>query len=258
MALTYRMPGDSLFLHDGKVVKPFQRAHDIPRKIRRQLSRRYLNSRWRDRDYVITHLKEITPAFYEKYKDVQEIEHQAGRYLNMLAIAKDVYPGDIVEFGTYQGLGIAMMSQAFGERLYIGIDSFTGLPESSTIWRKGWFDDTSRESTAAWLQDLGVYFHLIKGNFSDPNVKRDLATIAKNVALVHFDADLGSSTLQALILVEPYITAGRPIYFLFDDWGVHPDEVPDVFHVWAAAHPKIKAEKISSTRFTRYYRITKR
>jgi methyltransferase family protein len=225
-------------------------------QISKHITWRYLNAKWRQRDYVVSHLKRITPEFYECYKNVREIEHQAGRYLHMLAIAKELPPGDIVEFGTYQGLGLAMMSQAFGSRLYIGIDFFEGLPESSTIWDKGLFNDTSKEFTARWLHDLGVYYHLIKGRFSDPIVKRDLATIAKDVALVHFDADLGSSTVQALKLIEPYVVKGRPIYFLFDDWGVHPDEVPEAFYAWLAQHPTFDAEKLSSTRYTRYYRLT--
>jgi hypothetical protein len=99
---------------------------------------------------------------------------------------------------------------------------------------------------------------LIVGRFDSKHVKEMLIQ-HKNIALFHFDADLGSSTLEALSLAETYLSdRTKPIYYLFDDWGIHPDEVPDAFNTWyskSKAKYGINATKISSTRFTRYYRI---
>ena len=101
---------------------------------------------------------------------------------------------------------------------------------------------------------------LIKGWFSDKTVREKLTSICKEITIVHFDADLGSSTTQALYLIEPYLlNRTRPIYFLFDDWGCHPDEVPDAFLTWLSSVSKtfnLEAHKVFSTRFTRYYKIT--
>ena len=60
--------------------------------------------------------------------------------------------------------------------------------------------------------------------------------------------------------MEKYLIERKePIYFLFDDWGCHPDEVPEAFYSWLEQSTiafKVHAEKLSSTRFTRYYRLT--
>jgi len=78
--------------------------------------------------------------------------------------------------------------------------------------------------------------------------------------LVHFDADLASSTTDALRIIEPYLVERvQPMFFLFDDWGCHQDEVPEAFLAWLEyAKPKfgIRAEKLYTTNLTRYYRIS--
>ncbi|MDP1677936.1 MAG: TylF/MycF/NovP-related O-methyltransferase [Bacteroidota bacterium] len=232
-----------------------------------------LNSQWSKQDYILKEIDHCDKAFYETNKTVPEIEHQVGRYLNMKTICSQIIAegldGDIVEFGTWQGLGLILFSRCFSNdntnRKFIGIDSFEGLPESSTIWIKGSFDNTSVELTkkniqSKFFQNQSFSVELIKGWFSDPSVKEKLSSLSKEIALVHFDADLGSSTTQALSLIEPYlINRTKPIYFLFDDWGCHPDEVPEAFLSWlstAGTTFKLQAHKLSSTRFTRYYKIT--
>jgi hypothetical protein len=86
-----------------------------------------------------------------------------------------------------------------------------------------------------------------------------LHNMVKDVILVHFDADLGISTKEALTCIEPYIAnRKKPIYLLFDDWGCHPDEVPDAFYAWVEENKKknkFNLQKVSSTRYTRYYKI---
>ena len=51
------------------------------------------------------------------------------------------------------------------------------------------------------------------------------------------------------------------MYFLFDDWGCHPDEVPEAFYEWIRHYQvecRFNVDRLSSTRFTRYYRLTPR
>ena len=191
-----------------------------------------------------------------------------GRYLNMKDIVneikKDNIEGDIVEFGTWQGLGLLILNLCFGyhKRKLIGIDSFEGLPETSTIWNKGAFNDTTLNLA---LQNISINalnkesFKLIKGWFNDKYVSEALYKETNNICLIHFDADLGSSTTQALKIIEPYLkNRSNPIYFLFDDWGCHQDEVPEAFLGWLTTAQNtfnFKAYKMSTTRLTRYYKI---
>ena len=102
---------------------------------------------------------------------------------------------------------------------------------------------------------------LIKGWFNDIEVKNKLYEITDTIAIVHFDADLYSSTIQALSLIEPYIFKNNDIiYFLFDDWGCHQNEVPDAFYFWLQEFRKkqtFKLEKVATTKLTRYYKLIK-
>jgi len=256
----------------GFLCKPKKLLQIINSK-RKKMDQDQLNSLWSNQNYILSQIALVSPGFYEEHKGITEIEHQVGRYLNMQIvcreIAADKIEGDIVEFGTWQGLGLILLANCFdGEKIQrklIGIDSFEGLPESSTIWIKGAFSNTSLglvekniQSKIALNSFLSVM--LIKGFFSDSFVGEQLASTCKEIALIHFDADLGSSTTQALSLIEPYlVNRAKPIYFLFDDWGCHPDEVPDAFLTWlprAINKFKLQAYKLSSTRFTRYYKIT--
>lgn len=75
-------------------------------------------------------------------------------------------------------------------------------------------------------------FELIQGRFNDANVIMRLLKY-HNISVFHFDADLGSSTEEALQVVKLFLsTRQESVYFLFDDWGCHLDEDPDAFHTW--------------------------
>jgi hypothetical protein len=127
----------------------------IYRKIKEELlwyfcphHRDVLNKKWRSFQYIFSHKSDFNESFLESHKDVVEIEHQVGRFLNMRKIALEIhdnkYEGDVVEFGTFQGLGLIYLSQLIGgNRIFVGVDSFEGLPVSSTIWKKGQFSDTN-------------------------------------------------------------------------------------------------------------------
>jgi hypothetical protein len=222
--------------------------------------------------FILDAVNKADHAFYLDNTEYIEVEHQAGRYLNMKSIVKEIVdnnvPGDVVEFGTYQGLGLLMMAQCFPAdqtRRFVGIDSFEGLPESSNGWVKGSFNDASLDAVKMaigqhWPDGPDLQGFLIQGWFNDPTVAQQLQDVTQSVAMVHFDADLGSSTQQALSVIEPYLTNRKePIYFLFDDWGIHPDEVPAAWQRWLdAAQTKFNftAEEISNTKLTKNFRLT--
>jgi hypothetical protein len=229
---------------------------------------------YRNRQYsgkrLLENLSAANRNTYDSLKNYREPEHQIGRFLNMCEVAAEVeklgIEGDIVEFGTYQGVGLSLLDKAFGKptnRKLIGIDCFEGLPQSSTVWTKGTFGNTSVDIVRAYLDQISLNtneYSLIKGLFDDKRVKVELNKQCKSISIVHFDADLGSSTLQALQLIEPYLVNRKePLYFLFDDWGCHPDEVPEAFLSWskeASSKYKFDLTKHSSTNFTRYYRLS--
>lgn len=230
---------------------------------------RILNHLWSSQAYILKNLPDTNLKFYRSNYDIIQLEHQVGRYLNMKKIVTEIknegIDGDIVEFGTWQGLGLMILNQCFGKhnRKLIGIDSFKGLPETSTTWLKGQFNNTSLKYA---YQNISTYtinedsFRLIKGWFNDKSVAKSLYKETTSVSLVHFDADLGSSTTQALNMIEPYLKNRiQPIFFLFDDWGCQQDEVPDAFLNWlliAQNTYNFKAHKFSTTKLTRYYKIT--
>lgn len=233
-----------------------------------------LNERWADMDYILNST-DFNPEFLQANKKVIELEHQIGRFLNMQKVFKEleggdqIIKGDIVEFGSWQGLGLIYFARLLGSnpnnRRLIGIDSFEGLPHDSTIWKKGDFANTELNFVAsnffkyAPINFNKEFFFLIKGWFSDTTVRDYLHSRVNEIALVHFDADLYTSTKEALALIEPYLKDQvDPIYFLFDDWGCHQDEVPDAFYEWLGeinTRQKITAIKLSSTKLTRYYKL---
>ncbi len=231
-------------------------------------------SHWVNRKYVGKNLENniisVDEKTYKKLKHFEEAEHQIGRFLNIKKVLQKVQDsdinGDLVEFGTWQGQGLILFDLAINKKIkkkMVGIDSFEGLPESSTVWKKGSFSNTSFELVSTKLKNQIKNFSevvLIQGWFNDPLVSKRLYEKVKNISIVHFDADLGSSTLEALRIIEPYFrNREQPIYFLFDDWGCHPNEVPDAFNKWlnqAELKYKIKAKMIFFTNLTRYYEIT--
>lgn len=251
---------------------------ELPTLIKSRITRRRhiragarLNSLWSNQDFILDNVEAAINFDLKVFENSQEAEHQIRRYGNMKAILKEIQekriPGDIVEFGTWQGTSLLLFNRAIGadaqNRKLVGIDSFEGLPQNSHDWRKGQFNDTSltavHQKLSTRIQNE-QQFHLIKGWFEDQYVVRELYSIVSQISIVHFDSDLGASTTTALEMIEHYLIGRKdPIYFLFDDWGCHPDEVPEAFNSWLArvsTEFKLRAEKISTTRFTRYYRIT--
>jgi hypothetical protein len=241
----------------------------LPLYLKKILRGKYLNNRWKNFDYIYNNLPCKNIEFYRNNIDIAEIEHQVGRYLNMQSIVNEIIEdkleGSVVEFGTFQGLGLILLDRllASHSKTIIGIDSFEGLPESSTIWKKGLFSNTSLELVKKNIKKYSSNpsnFVLIKGWFNDKYVSDTLYSSTQNVILVHFDSDLGSSTYSAIKMVEPYLlNRNKPIYFLFDDWGCSPDEIPDVFNNWLKNAEDIynfKAKKLYSTKLTRYYKLT--
>jgi len=223
--------------------------------------------------WSLNQLKLINNNIFLQIVDDAELEHQYSRYLCMQDIANEIirhdYPGDIVEFGTFKGLGLLMLAQCFEHsrqnRCFIGIDSFQGLPESSGEWSQGMFDNTSYDECCKNMQNFmpvntALSWKIISGWFNDVSVLENLNNSTSSISLVHFDADLGSSTTQALNLVKPYLqNRSDPMYFLFDDWGIDEKEIPLVWQSWVSENSQtlnFKFEEISHGLLSKNFKLT--
>lgn len=126
---------------------------------------------------------------------------------------------DFLEFGVFRGESIRYFAQRLHHRdsRFVGFDSFEGLPESWVGYEPGTF---STAGHVPLIDDPRVSF--VKGWFQDTvpgflHSGRDLTGDTRRV-LVHFDADLFSSTLFLLTTLWHSI----PSYdFVFDEFMGH-------------------------------------
>lgn len=140
-----------------------------------------------------------------------------------------------LEFGVFEGYSISNWSrsvQSLESRFY-GFDTFSGLPEDWNNVPKGTFDVGSQLPN---IQDSRVRF--VKGLFQD--TWTDAERIVRSEAagrrlVVHFDADLYSSTLFVLCKLDLLQT---PYSAIFDEfYGDEPRALAD----YASSHlPKVR------------------
>ena len=225
-----------------------------------------INSDWSQFEKVIVNVDSFSTKKQSQLMKYREAEHQLGRYKNFKNIANELEKfgryGDVIEFGTWQGLGITLLAKALGSsnpRKFLGIDSFEGLPDTSNGWQKGQFSNTSvgfcKENILRHL-NTGHELELIECWFNDPNLQEKIQVSVQNVSVIHFDCDLGVSLTSSLPLIEPFLVQNKKVFLIFDDWGCHPDEIPDAFFVWYSSFYRrtgIKLSKFSSTKLTRTY-----
>lgn len=126
-------------------------------------------------------------------------------------------PVTVVEFGVHEGASLRWFAQRLshpGSR-FIGLDTFTGLPEAWGAMPAGTFDMQGRVPV---IDDARVSF--LPGLFQDaaPALLAALQQTGERPLLVHFDADLYASTLFALALID---RLGRPYLAVFDEFTGH-------------------------------------
>ena len=130
-------------------------------------------------------------------------------------------PGDIVEFGSYQGgsaIFLAIVAAALfpGTKVY-AFDSFAGMPEIDTsrdMHRPGHFNDASDTALIRYCSEIGVTNLVpVKGFFSE-TIPSALPKIGP-VRLAHIDCDLYQSVAESYDGVKPFMVPGG--YIVFDD-----------------------------------------
>lgn len=122
---------------------------------------------------------------------------------------------DYIEFGVAAGYSIRWWvtnSRAVDSRFY-GFDTFEGLPEA---W--GTFSKSDMASSVPVIDDSRVKFY--KGLFQEsvPGFLKGWDIKENKLKVIHFDADLFSSTLFALTSMAPYLQKGDIL--LFDEFNV--------------------------------------
>lgn len=147
---------------------------------------------------------------------------------------------DYLEFGVAEGHSMRLMASIFMNpkcRFY-GFDSFVGLPEKWLMHGIGAFSTCGR---APVTQDDRIGF--IKGWFQN-SVPKFLARFKRDEArpiLIHFDADLYSSTL--FLLTSLWHAVGE-YYFICDDF-IYDESV--AIHDFMKAYP-VEIEFFAQTR----------
>jgi hypothetical protein len=138
--------------------------------------------------------------------------------LLLLTHAMSIAPteGLLLEFGVASGRTIRHIASLTGREIH-GFDSFEGLPES---WRTGFV-------RGAFKQQLPVvpnHVCLHSGWFS-ATLQPFLANTGADVALLHIDCDLYSSTAFVLTTLADRIRSGTVIvfdeYFNYPGWKQH-------------------------------------
>lgn len=139
--------------------------------------------------------------------------------LKIIGISK---PIDYYELGVNKGKALKwwLTNVNFDSRFY-GFDTFEGLPEDFGSHKKGSMSNVSN------IEDNRVKF--IKGMFQDTLHKFLSSTEHSRRKVVHFDADLFTSTICGLFAFQPYLKQGDIL--IFDEFNV-PNHEWKAFNIW--------------------------
>lgn len=123
-----------------------------------------------------------------------------------------------LEFGTYKGESINFCSSLIPEAKFYGFDSFEGLSESFSIWKRGRFDIKGK------LPKVNKNVSLIKGYFNE-TLPKFLEEHKEKAAFIHIDCDLYSSTKTIFENIYDRIVPNTIIqfdeYYNYPGWRNH-------------------------------------
>jgi hypothetical protein len=144
--------------------------------------------------------------------------------------------GAAIEFGVFSGSTLKVIRDNFSG-LVFGFDSFNGLPED---WREG-FPKGAFATQQIPVIDGTI---IVVGVFED-TLSRFLEIFTGKVSLVHFDADLYSSTKLCLDEVKNHLA--DDCIFIFDEyhnysgWELHEHKA---FVEWLTSNPSFLAMEV--------------
>jgi len=183
--------------------------------------------------------------------------HDAVEYINYEAV-----PGDIVEFGVFTGLSLALLAKASSfdpkgmTRRIAGFDSFDGLPasaESHARWQTGdcatnhaWHpvlepqERVTPEAARRLFEMCGLAAPILHVGSFEQTLPAAFPGQHPRVALAHVDCDLYESARACLDALAPVLQDGTVL--LFDDWfhyrGNPGRGEARAFGEFLAAHPE--------------------
>jgi len=159
----------------------------------------------------------------EKFLHVDTFNKRKQLYRHALSLAPE--QGLLFEFGTYKGASINQLAKLMPNKRFYGFDSFAGLPE-------GWTAGTHQGGLNAngKLQRVRNNVRLIRGFFdaSLPPFLKDCGN--EQVAFVHIDCDLYSSTKTVLDLLKSRLIAGTVL--VFDEYYNYPSWLQGEYKAW--------------------------
>jgi tetratricopeptide (TPR) repeat protein len=139
-------------------------------------------------------------------------------------IATKQIPGDIAEFGIFEGWWVnflwqATESLALRRRIY-GFDSFEGLSEphpdhDHTFWKKGQYACSLEQVSKNVKTAERLRVKLVKG-FFESSLHSAEALLAEQFCYVRIDCDIYQPALQCLEYLGPRLADGAIV--VFDDW----------------------------------------
>jgi hypothetical protein len=148
-------------------------------------------------------------------KNIPECPSRSSLYRAVAARAKAKgNPITYLEFGVFRGASILEWSEInrHPESRFFGFDSFEGLPEDWGVHNKAGTFDVG--GAVPLIDDPRVQF--VKGWFQDslPGFLKGLEP--RGSLVIHLDADLHSSTMYCLTMLDGLIAPGTVL--IFDDW----------------------------------------
>lgn len=142
-----------------------------------------------------------------------------------------------LEFGVYSGQSISIIRKNYSGLVY-GFDSFDGLPE---FWREGYDKGHFKSDQIPTIDGVEI----VVGLFQD-TLDVFLKNLKKKINIVHFDADLYSSTIFCLEKITKYLS--NECIFIFDEYHNYPgweDHEYKAFNEWILLNKNFSVSKIA-------------
>lgn len=138
---------------------------------------------------------------------LEQVLRDPGYTFDTFDLIKDrCLDGLLLEFGVAEGFTLFKLNDCFeGTRAIHGFDSFNGLPED---WRSGYPAGTFACVPPTVPDNITLHI----GLFQD-TLDKFLAEHPENVAFLHLDADLYSSTDFVMRRLENRLVPGSLVYF---------------------------------------------
>ena len=158
---------------------------------------------------------------YAKGRTIVAEDRLRNLFLLMKFFLPAIGPGDVVEFGSYNGgsaFFMAALARKFlpGTQVY-GLDTFTGMPPTDPAvdaHRRGDFSTNPFDEILEAKRKFGLdNVHFVKGLFEDTAAQ--MLSGARPILLAHIDCDIYEAVKFAYRVSRPSMAKGG--YFVFDD-----------------------------------------